>query len=188
MVAVGEQAEYISIAEASKLLGVHRNTVRNRIKSGRYRAHKVVTPQGETYAIERESLGLPPHNTPPNGDAQDVTTGVHHNGHNPSQPAGLVSPDQQAQADAIVQRLLAPFIAELGAVREELGRVKARAEAAEAERQAAERERDELRARLDAAQAAPAATEAPTIVVVEADSHAHPPPLWRRLLRPLRGG
>ncbi len=54
--------------------------------------------------------------------------------------------------------------------------------------EAAERERDELRARLDAAQAAPAATEAPTIVVVEGDSHAPPPPLWRRLLRRLRGG
>jgi len=124
-VAVDEQAEYISIAEASTLLGVHRNTVRNRIKVGRYKAHKVVTPQGETYAIERESLGLPPTSTLPNSHAPGVTTTVHHNGEAPPQPAALISVAQQAQADAVVQRLLAPFIAELGAVREELGHVKA---------------------------------------------------------------
>ncbi len=86
-------------------------------------------------------------------------------------------------------------------MREELGRVKAerdagtagleelrrRAEAAEAARLAAERERDALRARLEAAQAALAAPEAPTVVVMEGDSHAHPPPLWRRVLRGLWG-
>ena len=52
---------------------------------------------------------------------------------------------------------------------------------------AAERKRDALRARLEAAQAAPAAPEAPTVLIVEADSHAHRPPRWRRLLRRLRG-
>ena len=57
--------ETVTIAEAAALLGVHRNTVRNRIKAGRYRAHKLVTAQGETYAIERESLGLAPHNGAP---------------------------------------------------------------------------------------------------------------------------
>jgi len=83
---------------------------------------------------------------------------VHHNADNPSQPSALVSPDQQAQADAIVQRLLAPFIAELGEVREELGHTKAQSRAkdetiAELRRRAevAEAERD----RLAAAQAAP---------------------------------
>ncbi len=79
---------------------------------------------------------------------------MRHNGHNPSQPTALISPEQQAQADAIVQRLLAPFIAELGAVCEELGRERAlreaterEAAAAEAARLTAERERDALRAR-----------------------------------------
>ena len=33
MATVDEQAEYISIAAASKLLAVHRNTIRNRIKT-----------------------------------------------------------------------------------------------------------------------------------------------------------
>jgi excisionase family DNA binding protein len=40
-----ERGEFISIAEAATLLGVHRNTIRNCIKGGRYKAHKVVTPR-----------------------------------------------------------------------------------------------------------------------------------------------
>jgi len=121
---VDEHAEYLSIAEVASLLGVHRNTVRNRVKVGRYKAHKLVTPQGETYAIERESLGvsLP---TPTNEGAHSLSAPVHHNADSPSQSGDVLHRDQQVQADAIVQRLLAPFIAELGMVREELGRVKA---------------------------------------------------------------
>ena len=34
-------ADTVTIAEAAALLGVHRNTVRNRVKAGRYRAHAV---------------------------------------------------------------------------------------------------------------------------------------------------
>ncbi len=141
-----ERAEYISIAEAATLLGVHRNTVRNRVKAGRYKAHKVVTAQGETYAILRESLGLP-RPIPTNEAAQPLVSPVRDNPNNPSQPTALVSPDQQAQADAIVQRLLAPFIAELGEVREELGRTKAQSEAKD-------ETIAELRRRAEAAEAA----------------------------------
>ena len=158
-----ERAEYVSIAEAATLLGVHRNTVRNRIRAGRYKAHKLVTPQGKTYAIARESLDLRGA-TPTNAHAQSLSGVVHHNADNPPQPAALVSPDQQAQADAIVQRLLAPFIAELGTVREELGRVKAerdardetiaalrrRAEAAEAERERLQQVQEARRERAKA--------------------------------------
>ncbi len=141
-----EHAEYLSIAEVSDLLGLHRNTVRNRVKAGRYKAHKVVTPQGETYAILRESLGLPLP-SPTNEAAQPLSAPVRDNPDNPSQPTALVSPDQQAQADAIVQRLLAPFIAEFGEVREELGRTKAQSEAQE-------ETIAELRRRAEAAEAA----------------------------------
>ncbi len=95
----------------------------------------------------------------------------------------IVAPAETRLAEAL--RPLGEQIERLARENADLHR---RAEAAEAARLAAERERDELRARLDAAQAAPAATEAPTIVVVEGDSHAPPPPLWRRLLRRLRGG
>ena len=59
-----------------------------------------------------------------------------------------------------------------------------------AARLAVERERDALRARLSAivempAQAAPAATEPPTIAVVEADTPRRPAGLWGRLRRAL---
>jgi chromosome segregation ATPase len=53
--------------------------------------------------------------------------------------------DQRPQAEALVQQVLAPFIAELGQVHEELGRVKA-------ECAAAERAMAELRERADQAE------------------------------------
>ena len=129
-----DQGEYLSIAEAATLLGVHRNTIRNRLQAGRYKAHKVVTSQGTTYAIERASLGQPP----PNGYTPPLSSPVRDNPSHLAQGGALAPTDQQAQAEAVVQRLLAPFIAELGEVREELGRVKA--------------ERDELRRRAEAAE------------------------------------
>ena len=49
--------------------------------------------------------------------------------------------EPQAPADALVQRWLAPFIAALGAVREELGRVKAERDATDRAAQAAHRQR-----------------------------------------------
>lgn len=121
---VQEDTAYLSITEAAALVGVHRNTIRNRIKVGRYKAHKVFTPQGETYVVARESLGVNAA-TPPSQAAQPLPTVVHHNAHTPPQAAALVGGDQLAQAEALVGRLLAPFIAELGQVREELGQLKA---------------------------------------------------------------
>ncbi len=177
-----ERAEYVTIAEAATLLGVHRNTVRNRVKAGRYKAHKLVTPQGETYALRRDSLGLPLP-SPTNGAAQPRTGVVRHNADNPAQPTALVGTDQQAQADAIVQRLLAPFIAELGTVREELGRVKAERDArdetiSELRRRAeiAEAERD----RLTSVQAASAPLSALEVPIAVQEDH---PGMWGRARR-----
>lgn len=48
----------ITLAEAARLLGVHPNTVRNRIKAGLYIARKVATPHGDAFLIEPGSLGL----------------------------------------------------------------------------------------------------------------------------------
>ena len=50
--------EYMTVGEAAKLLGIHRNTVHNRIKSGRIIAHKVVEGDREVYRVERNSLGI----------------------------------------------------------------------------------------------------------------------------------
>jgi excisionase family DNA binding protein len=125
----------VTIGEAAKLLNVHRNTVRNRIKAGRYNAHKVVTPQGETYSVTLESL------------SQDVPGSYH----NPSQPPvhnnsiqdaqlqSVTTVDQQDAVVHLVQQMLIPFVQELGETREELGRVRA--------------ERDALQSRLTVLQA-----------------------------------
>jgi excisionase family DNA binding protein len=51
---------YVTVGEAAKLLGVHRNTVHNWIRSGRLTAHKVIENNREFYRIERDSLILGP--------------------------------------------------------------------------------------------------------------------------------
>jgi excisionase family DNA binding protein len=51
-----EGAQYITVGEAAQLLGVHRNTVRNRIKDGRIKAHKVLEGEREIYRIDAKSL------------------------------------------------------------------------------------------------------------------------------------
>jgi excisionase family DNA binding protein len=50
--------EYVTVGEAAKLLGVHRNTIHHRIKSGRISAHKVLEGDREIYRIERDSLDV----------------------------------------------------------------------------------------------------------------------------------
>jgi hypothetical protein len=52
----GGVREKVTIRDAATLLGVHPNTVRNRVKSGMYRAEKVLTERGETWMIDRDSL------------------------------------------------------------------------------------------------------------------------------------
>jgi excisionase family DNA binding protein len=107
---VGRGRDRLTIAEAATLLGVHKNTVRNRIKNGSYRAEMVQTERGPTYLIERESL------------LTNLTTNT------------LSSASQELvsqSAMAFVQELLRPFVSELGEVREELGTERARREQAE---------------------------------------------------------
>src|SRR5215217_996848 len=53
-----EGAQYITVGEAAQLLGVHRNTVRNRIKDGRIKAHKVIEGEREFYRIDANSLDV----------------------------------------------------------------------------------------------------------------------------------
>ena len=175
-----DAGECLTIAEAARLVGVHRNTVRNRIKAGQYRAHKVVTPQGETYAIERASLGTAhPHN-----GAQGLPGAVHHNGAASAPGDGLdgapLTTSQQAQADVVVQRLLAPFIAELGTVREELGRERERRETAERDRDRLQAEVDALRAAATAAEASQAVAPTPVTIVVPGPPQRAWWAFWRR--------
>jgi excisionase family DNA binding protein len=134
----GRATDRLTIAEAAALLGVHKNTIRNRIKNGSYRAELVQTERGPTYLIERDSL------------LTSLTTNT------------LASASQELvsqQAMEFVQELLRPFVSELGEIREELGAERVRREIAEStlyegmaeeqrRREEAERERDDLRRKL----------------------------------------
>jgi excisionase family DNA binding protein len=106
----GRGEDRLTIAEAAALLGVHKNTVRNRIKSGSYKAEMIQTERGPTYLIKRESL------------LANLSTNT------------LSSASQELvshQAMEFVQELLRPFVSELGEVREELGAERARRQMAE---------------------------------------------------------
>ena len=163
---VGRPPNRVTITEAAALLGVHPNTVRNRVRGGVYDAEKVSTEHGVTWMIDHDSLV----NTPLPRDSQQT----------PSQTVNLEGPHPVE----VVQELLRPFVEDLGRVREELGAERVR-------REQAERERDELAARLaslEEARGAPQGTD-------EDAEGAEPPPTtedaqegsgrrswWRRLL------
>jgi hypothetical protein len=54
------EADEVTLADAAELLGVHPNTVRNRIRSGAYQARKVPSSVGpDIYLIKRAELDLP---------------------------------------------------------------------------------------------------------------------------------
>ena len=121
---VGRAGDRLTIAEAATLLGIHKNTVRNRIKNGSYRAEMVQTERGPTYLIERESL------------LTNLTTNT------------LSSTSQELVSQTameFVQELLRPFVSELGQVREELGAERARRQMAEERAAAIEAELEAFR-------------------------------------------
>jgi len=136
--------EYVTVGEAAKLLGIHRNTVHHRIKSGRITAHKVVEGGREVYRVERDSLGVGRTSAHVHTlDAQRTTAS--------EELSRLIA----ARLDEIVR----DYTHELGDLREELGAERARREMAEAtlregmaedrrRREEAERERDDLRREL----------------------------------------
>jgi excisionase family DNA binding protein len=121
---VGRDRDRLTIAEAAALLGVHKNTVRNRIKNGSYRAEMVQTERGPTYLIERESLLTNLSANTLSSASQELV----------SQPAM-----------EFVQELLRPFVRELGEVREELGAERARRQIAEERTAVLEAELEALR-------------------------------------------
>jgi hypothetical protein len=62
----------VTISEAATLLGVHRNTIKNRMDKGMYSAEKVHTERGPTWMIDRNSLQT---NTPSRA-TQPTSVGV----------------------------------------------------------------------------------------------------------------
>jgi excisionase family DNA binding protein len=124
---VEPQKEYVTVGEAAKLLGVHRNTVHNRIKSGRLTAHKVVEGEREIYRIERDSLGV-------GRTRADVHT---------LDAQRTTASEELAQLIATrLEEIVHGYAHELGDVREQLGAERAR-------RYQAENERDQLRKELE---------------------------------------
>jgi len=136
--------EYMTVGEAAKLLGIHRNTVHNRIKSGRIIAHKVVEGDREVYRVERDSLGI-----------RRTSAHVHTLDAQRTTASEELSRMIATRLDEIVR----DYTHELGDLREELGAERARREMAEntlregiteerRRREEAEQERDELRREL----------------------------------------
>jgi DNA-binding PucR family transcriptional regulator len=178
------RGDRVTIAEAATLLGVHPNTIRNRVKAGIYDAQKVVTENGQTWMITRNSIL---NNPLPEGSQQAHSQR---------------SPNVEVQATHLVQVLLKPFVEDLGRVREELGAERVRRELAELERdrlaaeqaaerslrEEAERERDELAARLSASSEPRELAERVAEAVDRGEEEASPEPQdpierpswWRR--------
>jgi len=136
--------DYLTVGEAAKLLGVHRNTIHYRRKNGRIKAHKVVEADNEVYRIERNSLDIGRTSADVRPlDAQRTTSS--------EELSRIIA----ARLDEIVR----DYTHELGDLREVLGAERARREMAEStmregmaqerrRREEAERERDELRRKL----------------------------------------
>jgi excisionase family DNA binding protein len=158
------ERDTLTIRQAATLLNCHPNTVRNRIKSGAYKAEKVITERGETYMIPRSELS-------------DSTTN-----RLPSASQSQSLPDVREAMHA----LLEPFVRELGDVREELGRERERREAAERRNGDLERELREAREALETSES-PAPADTPTEppagphAATEAPERAAPRPWWRRV-------
>jgi excisionase family DNA binding protein len=137
--------EYVTVGEAANLLGIHRNTVHNRIKSGRIMAHKVVEGEREVYRVERDSLGV-------------RRTGAHV--HTLDAQRTTASEELSRMIATRLDEIVRDYTHELGAVREQLGAERAHRAMAERRaseldnerhrREAAERERDALRLELEA--------------------------------------
>src|ERR687890_1158485 len=136
--------EYVTVGEAAKLLGVHRNTIHYRIKIGRIKAHKVVEADREVYRVERDSLDV-------GRTSADVRTF--------DAQRTTASEELSRMIAARLDEIVRDYTHELGDLREELGAERARREMAETtlregmaeerrRREEAERERDGLRREL----------------------------------------
>jgi len=156
------RGERLTIAEAAALLGVHKNTVRNRIKNGSYRAEIVKTERGPTYLIERESLLTNLSANTLSRASQELV------GH---------------QGMEFAQELLRPFVSELGEIREELGAERVRRQMAEERTAALEAELEAFREARESPQTVeeePDKAEQPHAAAGEAEEDVQRS-WWRRM-------
>jgi excisionase family DNA binding protein len=180
--------DYLTVGEAAKLLGVHRNTVHHRIKVGRITAHKVVEGEREVYRIERDSLGV-------GRTSADVRT--------LDAQRTTASEELSRMIATRLDEIVRDYTHELGDLREELGAERARREIAEStlregmaeerrRREEAERERDYLRRELfglrEPRESPETAEEQqgrgePRSYAPDAQAGVQQRPWWRRVLR-----
>jgi excisionase family DNA binding protein len=152
------EPETLTIKQAAALLGVHPNTVRNRIKSGMYKAEKVITEHGETFMLSRSEFEK---RTPTN----TVPSALH------TQPLPIVR--------EIMQSVLEPFVRELGEVREELGRERERREQAERRVEELERQLEPPKSPTPPPEASEGTTPQPERGASEEPAQCRP--WWRRM-------
>jgi excisionase family DNA binding protein len=179
--------EYITVGEAAKLLGVHRNTVHHRIKVGRITAHKVVEGEREVYRIERDSLGV-------GRTSADVRT--------LDAQRTTASEELSRMIATRLDEIVRDYTHELGDLREELGAERARREMAEStlregmaeerrRREEAERERDFLRRELhglrEPRESPQTGEEAPERAEPRPATGGAQEPAWRRWRRRVIG-
>ena len=191
--------EPLPLPSAAQVAGIPARTLRNWIASGKLAAIRgqrgwLVRP-GDIAQIAA-MLGTDAANTSTAGVvAADLAASLAAPLHDPDEDAATPATaanaaamrvlDQRADAEALVQHLLAPFIAEQTRLAEELGQVKA--ERAELRRRAevAEAERDALRA-----QASPPPLSVAPTPSAATDTPEAPAPaggFWQRLRRALGG-
>ncbi len=161
--------DYLTVGEAAKLLGVHRNTVHHRIKTGRIKAHKVLEADREVYRIERDSLDVRRTRADVHTlDAQRTTAG--------EELARMIA----TRLDEIVR----DYMEQLGAVREELGAERARRQMAEERATKLEAENQALREARESP-VSPGPGDAPTPAPGEAQEATERPQaprsLWSRI-------
>jgi len=128
--------ELMTITEAAKLLGVHPNTIRNRVKAGTMPATKVLTSKAEAYAIPRK------HVIPSQPDLQNGLQSCEGNRDPNSLLASFNDPQNEAigtlpmdnnspyqgdsqQLTTLLQQLMAPLIETTAHQADELRRVEA---------------------------------------------------------------
>jgi len=126
----------LTITDAARLLGVHRNTVRNRIRAGQYPSATLDTDdQGrQVWTLDAQDLDLPEGATAPPRETRK-TPGTPRPG-SPETPDGMT-------------RALAPLMAELVALTDRLAQAQQDRADADVARRVAEHERDRLRAERD---------------------------------------
>jgi len=128
--------ERVTITDAAGLLGVHRNTVRNRIRRGMYPSARLDDDGhgGQVWTVDRadldlpEGLGLPPRET------RETPRGP--------------TPETPETPDTVT-RALAPLMAELVTLTDRLAQAQQERADAEVARRVAEHERDRLREERD---------------------------------------